>query len=73
MLIRKLIELLEEEYQRQLPYEEIMGPPTIVFDVFKQTHDGKFTYQGFSTEDIKIETAGDGVYRILSAMEESYV
>jgi hypothetical protein len=66
MLIDDLITVLEEEKERQKKYEDIFGPPTIQIDVFSVDKDHKISYRGIS-EDVRITSSSDGVYRILTA------
>ena len=64
MLIKDLIKLLEDEYQKQLPLSDMMGEPGIMIDVFSEKEKG-FEYQGFSKE-IFITRSSDGVYPIIT-------
>lgn len=69
MLIKDLINKLEEVYQHDLKYLDLFGEPTIHMDTFKQI-EGAFTfnYSGIS-DNIEIVRDPSGVYNILSKME----
>ena len=64
MIIKDLIKLLEEEYQKQLPLKEFMGEPSIMIDLFKWNNN-KVEYLGI-TKDFIIDTTNDGVYSVLA-------
>ena len=68
MLIKDLIQLLEVEYQRQLPDKEYYGEPSVVIDIFG-VKDHLICYKGFDT-NIRITWSDDGCYRVITAWEE---
>ena len=61
MLIRDLIKMLEEEYQRQLPHAEMLGEPEVWFDVYDLKN---AKYLGITPHPC-FDNTTDGVYRIL--------
>lgn len=73
MLIRDLIDKLEEVYNHDLKYVDVMGEPTIHIDVFKeeegQLFNKLFEYHGIS-DDIEIVRDPSGIYNILSRIKE---
>lgn len=65
MLIKDLIKLLEEEYEKQKSYGPEWGEPTICIDAF-DWDDENHRYLGIDP-NIIIDSSEDGVYRILMA------
>lgn len=65
MLLRKLIEVLEELEREELKHVEVMGEPEIMIDSFEASLWG-WRFAGFS-KDIEITRTADGVYSVLMA------
>lgn len=63
MLLRTLIEQLEQLEREHAPHVHIMGPADIMIDSFDWTTG---QYKGFDN-DIRIERSDDGVYPILTS------
>jgi len=75
MLIKDLIQDLQELYDKRIKDVDIMGEPTIEIDVFRKVpeHEFHYTYAGIMTHlPIKITPSPDGVYDILTAFFEEY-
>lgn len=75
MLIRTLINQLEELYQKGVPHIPIFGEPTIEIDVFEPIpgEPGKYRYGGIQNYyDIVIQPSSDGVYNVITGFSEAY-
>ena len=76
MLVKDLITQLEAlitERDANPEYKAMMGEADIVIDMFRWDEDrGAFNYIGFS-QDVKITKSADGVYDILTAIEDDVV
>lgn len=67
MLLKQLINDLQDLYDREIQDVDVMGEPEIMIDAFKKLDEnGIFQYAGFSP-DIEISYSGDGVYPILTS------
>ncbi len=70
MLCRELIKQLESLIEANKPYEDIEGAATIEIDKFRWNETKQaFDYIGID-HDIKITKTADGVYNVLTAIEE---
>ena len=75
MLIKDLIQQLEELYAARIEDVDVMGEPTIEIDVFRKVegHPFHYVYAGIMTHSsIRITPTSDGVYDVLTAFSEEY-
>ena len=76
MLVRDLITQLEAlivANDADPEWKAMMGEATVVIDMFRWDEDrGAFNYIGFS-QDVRITKSADGVYDILTAIEDDVV
>jgi hypothetical protein len=66
MLIKDLIDQLQELYKKEMKYYDILGDPEIMIDCFERMAPSTFKYKGFS-KDIVIQRSNDGIYPIITA------
>ena len=68
MQIIKLINLLQDLYDKEIEYKDVLGEPEIMIDSFKSNPGNTFSYLGISG-DIEIQRTPDGVYSILTSKD----
>jgi len=70
MLTKDLIALLQAKLDTDKEHEHIMGVSTIEIDTFSWNKDKEaFDYRGI-TGDVRITRTPDGVYDVLTAIED---
>jgi hypothetical protein len=67
VLIKDLIDQLQNLYKEEMKHYDILGEPEIMIDSFKKVEGtNTFQYKGFS-KDIEIQRSSDGIYPIIVA------